>query len=230
MAPLDVLIVILYVTFAIYVMYQARRSYLLKKAASRAKAKQGLILLEPDQAALDRGLEDQLAPLALKGFLDLKLSDGIYLDNMLNILSITIENRSTTYAVYMNWKESWLTNSSKQSRSIARLTPNEGISQNASMVPPEQVIKEAFTIMTPDGIPQPIPEAVKLHLLRQANQSKNPSAQVLLSLSIQLRSVSQYSKNHLIAVSCPITFKIPTDDQVQEWVKRKEKKVTLPRR
>ncbi len=224
MASLEVLIVIIYVTFAVYVLYRARKSYLADKAARRAKAKAGLIYITPDQEGLNKALDEQLAPLALKDYLDITLSSGITADDKVNLLSLKIDNRSTTYAVYLNWKESWLTNARNQSRSIARITPSDGsFSQDASMVPPGRSLQEFFSVLTAEG-PQPLPEALALHILRQEGKADNPSAKVLLSLSIQLKSVSQFSRNHLIAVSCPITLRLPSDDEVQKYREELEKR------
>ncbi|NJR70015.1 MAG: hypothetical protein HC771_16240 [Synechococcales cyanobacterium CRU_2_2] len=216
MTSLDVLIVVLYVTFAVYVSYRARQSFLAGKEAKRVQERAGLIVVRPDQVALDRGLEEQLGPIALQGFISIKLSSGIALDNTLDLLSLTLENRSSTYAVYINWKESWLTNGQGRSRSIARITPNEGISQNHSMIPPERTLKEVFTVMSDKG-PQPLQEALILHPLRQSGAKKDPKSSVLLSLSIQLKAVSQFSQSHLLAVSCPIEFSLPGDDEIKAW-------------
>lgn len=215
MTSLDVLIVILYVTFAVYVIYRARQSLLAQKAANRAKASAGLVIVKPDQQALDDALERQLGPIALQNAVKIKVNGGIAFEDTVALLSLTIENESTTYAVYINWKESWLTNSRGQSRSIARLTPNEGASQSTSMIPPERMLKEAFTVMTSEGA-QPLPEAMVLHSMRQEGK-KSPTSSVLLSLSVQLRAVSQYNQNHLLALSCPISFTIPTEEELKTW-------------
>jgi hypothetical protein len=216
MTSLDVLIVILYVTFAVYVTYQARQSFLAGKEAKLVEAKAGLIMVRPDQAALDRGLDEQLGPIALKGAISIKLNSGINPDDKTDLLALTIENRSNTYAIYINWKDSWLTNSQGRSRSIARITPNEGISQNSSMIPPERQLKEIFTVMGQDGA-QPLQEALMLHRMRQIGLQKDPKSSILLSLSIQLRAVSQFNQNHLIAVSCPIEFSLPSDGELKSW-------------
>ncbi|NJM57290.1 MAG: hypothetical protein HC857_07425 [Synechococcales cyanobacterium RU_4_20] len=89
MTSLDVLIVVLYVTFAVYVSYRARQSFLAGKEAKRVQERAGLIVVRPDQVALDRGLEEQLGPIALQGFISIKLSSGIALDNTLDLLSLT---------------------------------------------------------------------------------------------------------------------------------------------
>ncbi len=215
MTSLDVLIVILYVTFAVYVIYRARQSLLAQKAANRAKASAGLVIVKPEQKALDEALERQLGPIALQNAVKIKVNGGIAFEDTVELLSLTIDNQSTTYAVYVNWKESWLTNARSQSRSIARLTPNEGASQSTSMIPPERTLKESFTVMTSEGA-QPLPETMVLHPMRQAGK-KDPKSSVLLSLSVQLRAVSQYNQNHLLALSCPINFAIPNEEELQAW-------------
>lgn len=210
MASFDFLILIVYITLMIYIIYRARQSVLEAKASKQQEARAGKVLMVPQQEQLAQELERQLSPLNLSGRIQLNLGGRMVIEgDRLDRLSLTIENRTTTYAIYINWKESTLTDLRSQSRSLARITPNEGLSQANSMVPPQQKFQEGLTVWTGDR-PLSLIDPFTLMAKVSTTPEDEVACTIVLSLSIILKAVSNSSANHFLAVSCPIEFRPPT--------------------
>lgn len=151
MASFDFLILIVYITLMVYVLYRARQSVLEERISRREEARAGKVLVVPQQDILNAELERQLTPLNLGDRVNINLGGQMIVEgDRLDRLSIAIQNRTSTYAVFINWRESTLTDLRSQSRSLARISPNEGLSQNISMVPPQQQFRESLTVWTGD--------------------------------------------------------------------------------
>lgn len=210
MASFDLLILIVYVTCMVYVLYKARQSVIDAKIARREEARAGKVLVIPNQEILNQELERQLLPLNLSDRIQLSLGNRIIVEgDRLDRLSLTIANRTTTYAIYLNWQESTLTDLRSQSRSLARITPNQGLSQTTSMVPPAQRFRESVTVWTGDR-PLPLLEPFSLMGKVATTPEGDVACTIVLSLSIGLKAVSNSKASHFLAVSCPIEFRAPS--------------------
>ncbi len=214
MASFDFLILIVYITLMVYVLYRARQSVLDDRVSRREEARAGKVLVFPRQEILSEELERQLDPLNLSTRIKINLGGPILTEgDRLDRLNVSIENRTTTYAVYINWSESTLTDLRSQSRSLARISPNEGLSQNISMVPPQQQFRENLTVWTGDR-PLPLLEPFALMSKVDITPEGEKACAIVLSLSIGLKAVSNSQANHFIAVSCPIEFRAPSLDDI----------------
>lgn len=210
MASFDLLILIVYITFMVYVLYKARRSVIEAKIARREEARAGKVMVIPKQEILNQELERQLVPLNLSDRIQLSLGNRIIVEgDRLDRLTLTIANRTTTYAIYINWQESTLTDLRSQSRSLARITPNQGLSQATSMVPPAQRFRESLTVWTGDR-PLPLLEPFALMGKVGTTPEGEVACKVVLSLSIGLKAVGNSKASHFLAVSCPIEFRAPS--------------------
>lgn len=215
MASFDFLILIVYITLMVYVLYRARQSVLEERISRREEARAGKVLVLPKQDILNAELERQLEPLNLSDRLQINLGGQMIVEgDRLDRLSISIQNRTTTYAVFINWSESTLTDLRSQSRSLARISPNEGLSQNISMVPPQQQFRESLTVWTGDR-PLPLLEPFALMGKIDMTPEGEKACAIVLSLSVGLKAVSNSQANHFIAVSCPIEFHAPSLDEIQ---------------
>lgn len=215
MAPFDLLILIVYVTFMVYVLYRARQSVIDQKLAQRKQARAGKVLVTLGQDALTQDLERQLATLNLSDRIQLTLDNRMVVGgDCLDRFTLTIKNRTTTYAAYINWQESSLTDLRGQSRSLARITPNEGLSRSTTMVAPGQQFRESLTVWTGDR-PLNLVDAAFLMGRVTAVREGEVACKISLSLSIGLKAVGNFQANHFLAVSCPIEFRNPTLDDIQ---------------
>lgn len=205
MATLDLLILIVYVTFMIYVVYRARQSLLDQKAEELRQLLRDKYVLSPDMEQLQKELDRQLEAINLKGAIAVELGRNMImpLEN-LKQLPITVNNRTTTYAVYVDWQESALTNLNRNARSLACVTPNQGQSQSPSLVPPGDRLQENFTVAQAE--PKPL---IEPNIARQI-LTKNNSCQVILRLVLKLRTVGGTNLSHLIALTCPYNLRIFT--------------------
>jgi len=215
MASFDFLVLIVYVTLMVYVIYRARQSVLEDRITRREEARAGKVLVVPQQDTLNEELEQQLIPLNLSDRIQIDLGGPILIGgDQLDRLSISVRNNTTTYAVFVNWRESSLTDLRKQSRSLARISPNEGLSQSISMVPPQQQFRESLTVWTGDR-PLSLLEPFALMGKVELAEEGETACEIILSLSIGLKAVSNSQANHFIAVSCPIEFRAPSLDDIQ---------------
>ena len=214
MASFDFLILIVYITLMVYVLYRARQSVLDERVSRREEARAGKVLVVPQQDILNAELEQQLEPLNLSDRIQINLGGSIITEgDRLDRLSISIQNRTSTYAVYVKWSESTLTDLRSQSRSLARISPNEGLSQQTSMVPPQQQFRENLTVWTGDR-PLPLLEPFALMGKVDLTPEGEKACAIVLSLSLVLKAVSKSQANHFIAVSCPIEFRAPSLDDI----------------
>ncbi len=214
MASFDFLILIVYITLMVYVLYRARQSVLDERVSRREEARAGKVMVVPQQDILNAELVRQLEPLNLSDRIQIDLGGSIITEgDRLDRLSLSIQNRTSTYAVFIKWSESTLTDLRSQSRSLARISPNEGLSQNISMVPPQQQFRESLTVWTGDR-PLPLLEPVALMSKVDKTPEGEKACAIVLSLSVGLKAVSNSQAKHFIAVSCPIEFRAPSLDEI----------------
>ena len=211
MAAFSVLVLIVYLTIAFYVVYRARESLIDEKRQQQEAMVSGKAVIKPLTSDLDKILSSQLEPLGLKGSILINLGKEKCMEmNSLKQWPIVVENKTTTYALFVDWKSSSLTNLQGQARELACLTPNRGVSQSSSLTPPLDKLQENFVIFSnTDEIPPFVEGALLLKLLKQEKP-----CQLSLRLVLRLQEIGRFTNTYNLVLSCIFQFRSATLEDV----------------
>ncbi|MEY2976702.1 MAG: hypothetical protein ACO3NK_12305 [Prochlorotrichaceae cyanobacterium] len=207
MAAFSILVLIVYLTIAFYVVYRARESLIDEKRKQQAAIVSGKAVIKPLVSDLDKILNAQLEPLGLKGAITVNLGkEKCVVVDQLKQWSITIENKTTTYALFVDWQNSSLTNLQGQARSLACLTPNQGASQSSSLTPPLDKLQENFVIFSKS---EDLPGFVDSGALFKLLKDEKP-CQLSLRLVLRLQEVGRYTNSYNLFLNCVFQFRNAT--------------------
>ena len=218
MATFSILVLIIYLTIAFYVVYRARQTLIDEKIKQQKAIVSGKAMIKPLTDELEKALNSQLEPLGLSGAIGVNLGRErvIEVDNLTQ-WPIQIENRTTTYALFVEWKSSSLTNLQGQSRELACVTPNRGQSQSPSLTPPSDKLQENFTIFTDKEPPVPfVPGDIIFKLFKEEKPCN-----LSLRLVLRLQEVGRYTNNYNLILSCGFQFRSVTLQDVLDALKAK---------
>lgn len=211
MAAFSVLVLIVYLTIAFYVVYRARESLIDDKRQKQAAIVSGKAVIKPVVSDLEKILNSQLEPLGLKGAILVNLGKEKCVEvDKLKQWSIVVENKTTTYALFVDWKSSSLTNLQGQARELACLTPNRGASQSSSLTPPLDKLQENFVIF---GNTDEIPAFVEGGALFKLLKEQKP-CQLSLRLVLRLQEVGRFTNSYTLVLSCIFQFRSATVEDV----------------
>ncbi|MFZ9739060.1 MAG: hypothetical protein ACO3EZ_13725 [Prochlorotrichaceae cyanobacterium] len=207
MAAFSILVLIVYLTIAFYVVYRARESLIDEKRQQQAAIVSGKAVIKPLVSDLEKILSAQLEPLGLKGAITVNLGkEKCIVVDQLKQWSITIENKTTTYALFVDWQSSSLTNLQGQARSLACLTPNQGASQSSSLTPPLDKLQENFVIFSKS---EELPSFVESGALFKLLREEKP-CQLSLRLVLRLQEVGRYTNSYNLVLTCVFQFRNAT--------------------
>lgn len=207
MNTFSLLVLIIYVTIMVYVVYKARESVVEEQEKRQQEALAGKLVLNLEQAKLQADLDRQIEELDLKGAISIQIPQSPLIDiGQFAALPLAMENQTSTYAVYVDWKQSSLTTLQGAAQELACLTPNLGQSQSPSLLPPNDKLRETFRIATADG--EILPLVPPEQLLKQLLERK--PCEIILRLVLKLQEVGRYQNSYLVVVSCPLRFRLPT--------------------
>ena len=131
--------------------------------------------------------------------------------------TVQIENRTSTYALFVEWEKSSLTNLLGQSRALACITPNQGKSQSPSLTPPLDKLQENFTIFSQSESPIPfIPSDILLKLLKDEKPCN-----LSLRLVLRLQEVGLFTNHYTLVPTCIFQFRLATVEEVLASIKPK---------
>jgi hypothetical protein len=239
MTTFDLLILILYITFMVYVVYRARETVIEGKKKEAAKKLEGKFVVEADSAYIKQELDRHLIPLEIEGAIKLELGRSFMTDlDSLTQLPLTLDNLTTTYAVYVDWKDSALTTLGRNSaRPIACIGANRTLTQTPSLVPPQDRLIEFFTLQQDEITPVVDPGVVAILLKLGKDKGKEKgkdkgkddskggkelggemSYEFWLRLAIRLRGVNTNSLNHFIALTCPYRIRPATSQDMNQKI------------
>lgn len=217
MATFSVLVLIVYLTIAFYVVYRARQTLIEEKQLKQAAIVVGKAVVKPLSDDLDKMINSQLEPLGLKGAIGVSLGREQVVDvDKLIQWPVKIENRTTTYALFVEWDKSSLTNLQGQARTLACVTPNQGQSQLPSLTPPSDKLQENFTIFSQPESPVPFIPSVVLFKLAKEQKACNLS----LRLVLRLQEVGLYTNQYTLVLACGFQFRIATLEEVLASAKK----------
>ncbi len=250
-STLNLLILILYLTVLVYVVYKARETVIEGKVKEAAKKLEGKFVVEADSAYIRQELDRHLIPLDLEGAIKLELGRSFMtdLDNLVQ-LPLTLDNFTTTYAVYVDWKESALTTIGRNSaRPIACIGANRVLTQTPSLIPPQDRLVEFFTLQQDEISPivDPGVVAILLKAFKERGKDKDKDKdkgkdkdskegkerfdemtyEFWLRLAIRLRGVNTNSLNHFIAVTFPYRIRQATLQDIKSNISDIKKLTTL---
>lgn len=211
MAAFSVLVLIVYLTIAFYVVYRARESLIDQKLQQQEAMVSGKVVIKPLISDLEKILNAQLEPLGLKGAIVVYLGKEQCVEvDKLKQWPIVVENKTTTYALFVDWKSSSLTNLAGQARELACLTPNRGVSQSSSLTPPLDKLQESFVIFSnTDQIPPFVEGALLFKLLKDQKP-----CQLSLRLVLRLQEVGRFTNTYNLVLSCIFQFRSATLEDV----------------
>ena len=211
MAAFSVLVLIVYLTIAFYVVYRARESLIDEKRQKQEAMVSGKAVIKPLTTDLEKLLNAQLEPLGLKGAILVHLGKEQCIEvDKLKQWSIVVENKTTTYALFVDWKSSSLTNLQGQARELGCLTPNRGVSQSSSLTPPLDKLQESFVIFTnTDDIPAFVQSGPLFKLLKDQKP-----CQLSLRLMLRLQEVGRFTNTYNLVLSCTFQFRSATLEDV----------------
>ncbi|WP_017714015.1 hypothetical protein [Prochlorothrix hollandica] len=214
MNTFSLLVLIVYITIMVYVVYKARESVVEEKQKRQEADLDGKVVLTIEVEKLQAALDSQVEDLNLRGEMTLAIPQAPLITlGGLNTLPLYVENRTRTYALFVEWQQSSLTNLNGQAQALACLTPNLGQSQSPSLVPPEGKLQETFRVATADGELQPLVDQELLWVML----NKKIPCQLSLRFLLRLQEVGRYQNSYTVVVSCPCSFRMAT---VQDLAKR----------
>lgn len=152
MNTFSLLVLIIYVTITVYVVYKARESVVEEQEKRQQEALDGKVVLSLENAKLQADLDRQIEEMDLQGAIAIQVLHNPLIEiSQFTSLALEMENKTSTYAVYVDWKQSSLTTLQGAAQELACLTPNLGQSQSPSLLPPNDKLRETFRIATADG-------------------------------------------------------------------------------
>lgn len=206
MNTFSLLVLIVYVTIMVYVVYKARESVVEEQEKRQQEALAGKIVVTLDGAKLQGDLDRQIEELDLKGAISIKIPQDPVVDvTQFAALPLEMDNQTSTYAIYVDWQQSSLTTLNGSAQELACLTPHLGQSQSPSLLPPNEKLREVFLIATTEDEVIPLVPPEILILL-----SKKVPCEIFLRLVLKFQEVGRYQNAYLVVVSCPCRFRLPT--------------------
>lgn len=217
MGTFSLLVLIVYVTIALYVVYMARENYVQDKAKKDKDLVLDKLVVKPLVDDLNQSLETQLSSLNLDNCIKVDLGNEKVMEvDKINQWGIKLENKTNTYAIFVDWKTSTLTNLDGQNQTLACVTPNEGSSQSPSLVPPLEKLDEKFTIFTPNNEALPF---VKGEVVFKRLDEEKPCT-ISLRLFLRLQEVGRNTNSYTLVLTCPFRFRKPSLQEVRDSMKK----------
>ncbi|HEY9644945.1 MAG TPA: hypothetical protein V6C88_01175 [Chroococcidiopsis sp.] len=186
-AQLDLIIVTVYLICVVYVFYQARQSLDHQTAYEfQSKALDEVLTKETiERHSKGEDGEEKLEVVPLKDLIGISLKpeykDRFKLEEQPKKLSLTVENKSTDYIVYIHWNLASLIDYENQTHQLVRLTGGKRGEQSTSTVPSKTKFSTDITadhLLKPDekgtGLEPGIPITDIVKLGKDAENKKTP--------------------------------------------------------